>query len=231
MQRNIICPRPITGVWMWLFTKLVNKPLESRERDAAQPLDWQLSLVLLGSHGSLKGVKVKNTSRYLFFPAVSKVQMDDLSLCWRSFPVAGQSLTCPVTHALQVLSKEGTNPAPSWNSDKIVRLKCHFAHNGVHWTYWVSLYISINPNNPGRSCFAKHFALKSPFLCLCRETGSQSAGKDEVPCAGAAVTGGRKRCFISQWVSKSICMMWMQLAWSHLPFRTLALSLLTFTFE
>lgn len=229
MQRNIICPRPITGVWMWLFTKLVNKPLESGERDAAQPLDWQLSLVLLGSHGSLKGVKVKNTSRYLFFLLFLKCRWMIFHFAEGAFLLLG-SLS-HVQSPMHCISKEGTNPAPSWNSDKILRLKCHFAHNGVHWTYWVSLYISINPNNPGRSCFAKHFALKSPFHCLCRETGSQSAGKDEVPCAGAAVTGGRKRCFISQWVSKSICMMWMQLAWSHLPFRSLALSLLTFTFE
>lgn len=53
---------------------------------------------------------------------------------------------------------------------------------GEYWTYWISFSKSINPSKHEKSCFAKHFALKSLILRF-----SGRVGKDEIPCAGAAI--------------------------------------------
>lgn len=101
-----------------LYT-LVNKLLEYEEGHEAQPLAQQHSLILLGSHERLQGIKVRNYQGFVFFLLLPKCRMNIFHFAKGSLLLLGSLTLCGTTWAL---SRERTDPALSCYPDEILDL-------------------------------------------------------------------------------------------------------------
>lgn len=126
VQRNIIyANHSHKGFDVTLCTP-ANKPLEFGERHAAQPLAWQHSLILLGSHGRLQGIKATNHQGFFFFLLLPKCRLTIFHFAEGALLLLGSLTLCGTTWAL---SRERTDPALSWYPDEILNLN-------VLWPLW-----------------------------------------------------------------------------------------------
>lgn len=89
---------------------LVNKLIEFGEGHAAQPLAWQHSLILLGSHERLQGIKARNYQGFGFFLLVPKCRLTIFHFAEGALLLLGSLTLCGTTWAL---SRERTDPALS----------------------------------------------------------------------------------------------------------------------
>lgn len=98
--------KPVTGVWVWLCAHLWITFFSLGEGHAAQPLAWQHSLILLGSHERLQGISCCCLSAV--WPSFVL-----LSYCWAVSPCVAQRGHC---------QKRGQTQALSWYPDEILNL-------------------------------------------------------------------------------------------------------------